>query len=123
MNSVIEQTKNNKNGELILALSYGGRTEIVDAVKKISKDVKLGKISSEEIDETSFADYLYTAGVPDPELMIRTSGELRLSNFLLWQLSYSEFWVTDTLWPDFSEEHLVKALSDFKNRNRRYGGV
>jgi undecaprenyl diphosphate synthase len=123
LKSVIEQTKNNKSGELILALSYGGRSEIVDAVKEISLDVKKGKIDPKKIDEDVFSKYLYAPDVPDPELMIRTSGELRLSNFLLWQLSYSEFWVTDTLWPDFGEKQLVSALKDYKNRNRRYGGV
>jgi undecaprenyl diphosphate synthase len=123
LKSVIEQTKDNKSGELILALSYGGRSEIVDAVKKISTDVKDGKINPKKIDEDIFSQYLYAPDVPDPELMIRTSGELRLSNFLLWQLSYSEFWVTDTLWPDFGEEQLASALNDYNNRNRRYGGV
>ena len=108
---------------MILALSYGGRTEIVDAAKRIAEDVKKGNLKSSKIDEDLFSDYLYTSGIPDPELMIRTSGELRLSNFLLWQLSYSEFWVTDTLWPDFTEDTLIQALSDFKYRNRRYGGV
>ena len=123
LTSVMEQTKNNKNGELILALSYGGRSEIVDAVKKISSDVKNGKIDPKKINENLFSNYLYLPDVPDPELMIRTSGEFRLSNFLLWQLSYSELWVTDTLWPDFGEEQLINALSDYKNRSRRYGGV
>jgi undecaprenyl diphosphate synthase len=123
LKSVIEQTKNNKSGELILALSYGGRSEIVDAVKSLSLDVKKGKIDPKKIDENLFSNYLYAPDVPDPELMIRTSGEFRLSNFLLWQLSYSEFWVTNTLWPDFDEVQLNSALSDYKNRNRRYGRV
>ena len=123
LKSVMEQTKNNKKGELILALSYGGRAEIIDAVKKISLDAKKGKINPKNIDESMFSEYLYAPDVPDPELMIRTSGEFRLSNFLIWQLSYSEFWVTDTLWPDFGEEQLINALREYKNRNRRYGGV
>lgn len=107
----------------IVALSYGSRTEIADAAKKIAAKVKTGELDPKKIDEQTVADHLYLPDVPDPELMIRTSGELRLSNFLLWQLSYSEFHVTDTYWPDFREEQFFEALEAFNSRDRRYGGV
>ncbi|MCF7791856.1 MAG: isoprenyl transferase [Victivallales bacterium] len=123
LQSVINETKNNKSGQLILALCYGGREEITHAVREVAEDVKNGKIKTKNIDEKLFSSYLYTSEIPDPDLMIRTSGEFRISNFLLWQLSYSEFWITDTLWPDFDESDLVEALKSFKNRKRRYGGV
>ncbi len=119
---VIEETAQNDSGTLVFALNYGGRAEIVDAAKKISEEVKSGKISSDEIDEKLFSQYLYAPEIPDPDLMIRTSGELRLSNFLLWELSYAEFYVTDTYWPDFDKEELMKALDSYYGRDRRYGG-
>ena len=119
----IKTTKNNSNGQLILALSYGGRTEIVDAAVKIAEDVKKGKLKTKEINDKLFSSYLYAPDIPDPDLMIRTSGEFRISNFLLWQLSYSEIWITDTLWPDFNEEDFKKAINSYNNRNRRYGGI
>ncbi len=122
LNDAIRKTANNKCGTLVLALSYGGRAEIVDAVKKIVKDANDGKINSKDVDETSFARYLYDPEIPDPDLMIRTSGEYRISNFLLWQLSYSEFYITETLWPDFSKEEFMKAVDAYKTRNRRFGG-
>lgn len=118
----VETTKNNTNGQLILALSYGGRAEIVDAAIKIAKDVKEKKVVPEKIDEKLFSSYLYAPDIPDPDLIIRTSGEFRISNFLLWQLSYSELWVTKTLWPDFSEKDFAEAINSYKNRNRRFGG-
>ena len=118
----IEKTKNNTAGNLILALSYGGRAEIADAAKKIASDAVAGKIKTDEIDEKLFSSYLYAPEIPDPDLMIRTSGEFRISNFLLWQLSYSEIWITDTLWPDFSKEELKTAIDTFYSRKRRYGG-
>ena len=118
----IERTKNNKEGNLILALSYGGRAEIADAAKKIASDAVDGKIKTEEIDEKLFRTYLYAPEIPDPELLIRTSGEFRISNFLLWQISYSEIWITDTLWPDFSKDELKTAIDAFYSRKRRYGG-
>ncbi|OGV53481.1 MAG: di-trans,poly-cis-decaprenylcistransferase [Lentisphaerae bacterium GWF2_50_93] len=118
----IKKTENNKSGNLTLALSYGGRTEIVDAVKKISGDVSEGKIKTREIDEALFSRYLYAPDIPDPDLLIRTSGEFRISNFLLWQISYSEIWITDTLWPDFSKKDLKEAIDAFYSRKRRYGG-
>ncbi|NNJ69755.1 MAG: isoprenyl transferase [Kiritimatiellales bacterium] len=107
----------------IIALSYGSRTEIAEAAKRITEKVQSGELKTEDIDEQAISDHLYLPDVPDPELMIRTSGELRLSNFLLWQLSYSEFYVTDTYWPDFREEQFFKALEAYNLRDRRYGAV
>ncbi|MCQ2380066.1 MAG: isoprenyl transferase [Victivallaceae bacterium] len=115
----IEKTKDNDKFTLNIALSYGGRAEIVDAVNKILADgVKPGKIK-----EADFAKYLYAPDIPDPELMVRTSGEMRLSNFLLWELSYSELYVTETHWPDFDENELKKAIDSYMGRDRRFGGV
>ena len=108
---------------LYLALSYGGRAEIVDAVRRIAEKVRDGTLAPEEIDEKIFADHLYTAGTPPPDLLIRTSGEMRLSNFLLWQLAYSEIYVTDVLWPDFRKHHLEEAIIDYQGRDRRFGRV
>ncbi|MGN0871865.1 MAG: isoprenyl transferase [Victivallales bacterium] len=118
----IEKTASNRKGTLILALNYGGRAEIADTAKKIAQDVMNGKLSIENINEKTFAERMYLPEVPDPDLLIRTSGELRLSNFLLWELSYSEIYVTDTLWPDFDMEELRKAISAYGRRNRRFGG-
>lgn len=118
-----EKTKNNTGIVMNLALNYGGRDEIVRAVKLLAKDVAEGKISGEEIDEKSVEKYLYTAGMPDPDMIIRPSGEQRLSNFLLWQCAYSEFWYSDINWPDFTEKDLRRAIFDFQNRDRRFGGI
>ena len=118
---VIEATKNYEKGHLILALSYGGRAEIVDAVRVLAAEAKAGRIDPAKIDEKAIAARLYLPDVPDPDLMIRTSGELRLSNFLLWELSYSEFYFTETLWPDFREADFAKALEEYARRQRRYG--
>ena len=118
---VMEATRNYEKGHLILALSYGGRAEIVDAVRAIAADVRAGRLAPEAIDEKAIAARLYLPDVPDPDLMIRTSGELRLSNFLLWELSYSEFYFTETLWPDFREADFAKALEEYARRQRRYG--
>lgn len=115
------RTKDNKGLLLNLALNYGGRPEITDAAKKIAEEVKAGKLSPEDISEEVFEKYLYTKDIPDPDLLIRTSGEMRLSNFLLWQLSYSEIYVTDTLWPDFRKKDLEKAIIEYQKRERRYG--
>ena len=119
---VMEETARDYEYTLILALNYGGRAEIVDAAKKFAEACISGKISPDSLDEAAFRQYLYLPDVPDPELMIRTSGELRLSNFLLWELSYSEIFVTDTLWPDFSEEEFRRILENFGKRDRRFGG-
>ncbi len=108
---------------LNVALNYGGRTEIVDAARRLVADALVPGRNPETIDETTFASYLYTAGQPDPDLLIRTSGELRVSNFLLWQIAYAEIWVTDVLWPDFRRRHLLQAIVDYQKRDRRYGGV
>ena len=117
----IKETKNNKGMVLNLALSYGGRTEIIDAVRRITSDLDKGTVSAEDITEEMFSSYLYTAGMPDPDFLIRTSGEMRVSNFLLWQIAYAEIYVTDTLWPDFGNEDLITALLDFQKRERRFG--
>ena len=109
------------NGGMLfnIALNYGGRAEIVEAVRRL---VETG-VPASEIDEERFAGFLYTAGQPDPDLLIRTSGEMRVSNFLLWQIAYSEIWVTDTLWPDFRKQHLLEAVLAYQKRDRRYGGI
>jgi undecaprenyl diphosphate synthase len=106
---------------LTLALNYGGRAEIVDAVNRILSNGR--KLSGEPMTEAEFNKYLYTSGLPDPDLLIRTSGELRISNFLLWQIAYAEIWVTDTLWPDFDKKSLYEAIIAFQKRERRYGGI
>ena len=118
---VMAATKNYQQGQLILALSYGGRSEIVDAVRAIAAKVRAGELDPARIDESVIARHLYLPDVPDPDLMIRTSGELRLSNFLLWELSYAEFYFTETLWPDFREADFAEALAEYARRQRRYG--
>ncbi|MHB9057071.1 MAG: isoprenyl transferase [Paludibacteraceae bacterium] len=122
LSEAIRKTADNKSGTLVLALSYGGRAEIVDAVKKIVKEANEGKIKSKDVDEEYFACYLYDPEIPDPDLMIRTSGECRLSNFLIWQLSYAEFYITKTLWPDFNKKEFMTAVDAYYQRNRRFGG-
>jgi len=117
------QTAKNTGLTLILALSYGGRTEIVDGVRKIATEVREGRMFPEQINEDTIATSLYTSSFPDPDLLIRTSGEMRLSNFLLWQTSYTEIWITPTLWPDFRKPEFLKALEDYRKRQRRFGGV
>ena len=118
-----EKTKNNKGLVLNLALNYGGRNEIVEATKQISLDLMNKKISKDEVTEDLFSKYMYTKEMPDPDLIIRPSGELRLSNFLLWQSAYSEFWFSDINWPDFHENELKSAISDYQKRDRRFGKV
>ncbi|HEY5585565.1 MAG TPA: isoprenyl transferase [Ruminiclostridium sp.] len=108
---------------LNIALNYGSRFEMLNAVKEIAKKVKANKLSIDGIDESEFESCLYTAGIPDPDLLIRTSGEQRISNYLLWQCAYTEFWFTKELWPDVNESHIKEAISAFEKRNRRYGGV
>lgn len=121
LKDAIEKTAGNKRMELILALSYSGKLEIAQAAKKIAQEVKEGKLDIENINEESIASRLYTAGRPDPELLIRTSGEHRVSNFLLWQLAYAEFYFTDIFWPEFNKEELYKAIIEFQKRERRFG--
>jgi undecaprenyl diphosphate synthase len=123
LSEAITSTSANSRLTLILALSYSGRTEMVDAMRSIARDARAGRLAEEDITETLFSKRLYTANFPDPDLLIRTSGEVRLSNFLLWQLSYTEIHVTSKLWPDFRKEDFVNALHDFSQRTRRYGGV
>lgn len=117
----IDETKNNDRMTLTLCLSYSGRWEITQAAKKIAEKVKSGEINIEQIDEKCFSDFLSTNDMPDPELLIRTSGEERISNFLLWQLAYSEFYFTEKFWPDFGKEDLYAAIVDYQNRERRFG--
>jgi len=116
-----EETKNNERMILNMALSYGGRDEIVNAVKKIIREIRENKINIENINKGFFSNYLYTAGMPDPDLLIRTSGEYRISNFLLWQMAYTELYFTNILWPDFTKEHLLKAIATYQKRERRFG--
>ena len=117
------RTRNNTKLKLVIAFNYGGQDEIIEAARRIAEDVAAGKRAPGDIDRDVFASYLATSGIPDPELIIRTSGEQRLSNFLIWQTAYSEFVFTDTLWPDFTKEHLVAAIREFQGRDRRLGGL
>lgn len=117
------QTKANDGLLLNFAINYGSRDEIIKATKKIMKDIKENKITPESLDEKAFAKYLYTHELVDPDLLIRTSGEQRLSNFLLWQLAYTEFWFTEVYWPDFTGSLFKQAIEDYKQRKRRYGGI
>ena len=117
----LEQTSKNSGMTLNLALSYGGRDEIVEAVKKILRDNEAGEIKKEDMTREIFSKYLYTADMPDPDLLIRTSGEYRLSNFLLWQSAYTELYFVDVLWPDFSRENLIEIIADYQSRERRFG--
>ena len=119
----MKKTENNSRFHLTLAVNYGSRHEIVNSVKKIIKDYEDKKISLDNLNEETFCDYLYTKDIPDPDLLIRTSGEYRLSNFLLWQCAYTEFWYTDVLWPSFKKEDLYKAIENFNMRRRRFGKV
>ena len=120
---VIEKTKTNSRMTLTLALSYGSREEIVQAVKAISDKVKNNIISTDDIDEVIINQHLYTQNLPDVDLLIRTSGETRISNFLLWQIAYAELYFTDVLWPDFREHHLYEAIADYQKRERRFGKI
>lgn len=119
--NVVELTKENSKGNLVLALSYGSKREILNAVKEIAQEVKEGKISTEDIDETLFENHLYTKDLPPVDLLIRTSGEVRISNFLLWQIAYAELQFLDIFWPDFQEEHLYQCIINYQNKERRFG--
>ena len=121
LNEVISKTQGNSAMTLILALSYGGRDEILEAVRKIAREAAQGKIDPSSLNKEAFSDYLYTEGIPDPDLLIRTSGEHRISNFLLWQTAYTEFYFTDVLWPDFRKKDLIAAIRDYQGRERRFG--
>jgi len=123
LQATVKETKNNTGLVVTLALNYGGRTEIVDAVKAIARDIQSKKLTHSQIDEGLFNDYLYTRDLPELDLLIRTSGEMRLSNFLLWQISYAELYITKTLWPDFRRKHLEEAIKDFTKRERRFGDI
>jgi undecaprenyl diphosphate synthase len=119
----LEATRANTGMTLCLAINYGSRMEITDAVRAIADKVQSGALAPAQISEQTIGDHLYTAGMPDPDLLVRTAGEMRISNYLLWQISYAEFYVTDVAWPEFSIQELHKALRNFVGRNRRYGGV
>ena len=119
--NVVELTKKNSNGNLVLALSYGSQREILNAVKEIAQEVKEGKISAEDINEKLFENHLYTKDLPPVDLLIRTSGEVRISNFLLWQIAYAELQFLDIFWPDFQEEHLYQCIVNYQNKERRFG--
>ena len=123
LNRVMLATEHYRDATLVLALSYGGRTEIANAAKELARKAKEGTLDPESINEASLSANMYAPDIPDPDLMIRTSGEMRISNFLLWQLSYAEFYITDTLWPDFREEHLARAVAEYAKRDRRFGLV
>jgi undecaprenyl diphosphate synthase len=117
----MDKTKHHDGLTLILALSYSGRWEIMKAVKALAAEVQSGKLKAEDVNEKHFENYLQTSGIPDPELLIRTSGEMRISNFLLWQIAYTELYITPTLWPDFRKEHLYEAIWSYQQRERRFG--
>lgn len=123
MREAEESTKDNPGLELVLAINYGGRAEIVDAARELIRRADRGELDPESLDEASFASALYTSGLPDPDLLIRPSGEMRLSNFLLWQVAYTEFYTTSTLWPDFTVEDFQKAVESYQHRDRRFGGL
>ncbi|MDN5201560.1 isoprenyl transferase [Fulvivirgaceae bacterium BMA10] len=123
LQEAIEITKGNTGMTLVLALNYSGRWELINAAKSLANDVKAGLIDSENIDTELFSSYLNTRAVPDPELLIRTSGEMRVSNFLLWQIAYTEIYITDLLWPDFRRDHLYEAILEFQKRERRFGKI
>jgi undecaprenyl diphosphate synthase len=123
MQKTIEMSAANTGMRLCLAINYGGRLELADAVRKIAEDVRDGALAPEAIDEELISQHLYTAGMHDPDLLIRTAGEMRVSNFLLWQISYSEIWVSDHCWPEFREADLHQAIRDYAARDRRFGGL
>jgi undecaprenyl diphosphate synthase len=123
LSRALKKTRNNNGLNLVLALSYSGRWEILNAIRKLAQDVKNNLIQPDELSCDSFVQYLTTSEIPDPELLIRTSGEYRISNFLLWQIAYAELYFTDTLWPDFRKEHFYDAIADYQKRERRFGKI
>jgi len=122
MNELCESTKKNNRLILNIAINYGGRAEIIDAIKSITMKIVEKKLNIEEINENTIRDNLYTQNLPDPDLLIRTAGEMRISNFMIWQIAYTEFWVTPIFWPDFGENNLIEAIINFQKRVRKYGG-
>lgn len=122
INKAIQTTSQNQGLIFNIAINYGARSEIIAAVNHLVDDIMDGKIKG-KVDESLFASYLYTKGLPDPDLLIRTAGEMRISNFLLWQIAYAEFWVTDKMWPEFSEDDFLKAIWEYQQRERRFGGI
>jgi undecaprenyl diphosphate synthase len=123
MDKTIEMTAENTGTRLCLAINYGSRLELLDAVRRIAQECDAGELDAETITEQTISDYLYTSGMPDPDLLIRTAGEMRISNFLLWQISYAELWVTERCWPEFGIDELHLALRDYAARDRRFGGL
>jgi undecaprenyl diphosphate synthase len=123
MDRTVEMSRNNTGMRLCLAINYGGRAELVDAIRRIAERVESHQLRPGDVTEETVGAQLYTGGMPDPDLLIRTAGEMRLSNFLLWQISYAELWVTQTCWPEFDEHHLHQAIRDFAARDRRFGGL
>jgi undecaprenyl diphosphate synthase len=123
IDNAVELTRGNTGTTLNIAFNYGGRAEIIDALRKLCSDLSEGKIVPQELEEESFREYLYVPDVPDPDLLIRTAGEMRISNFLLWELAYTEIYATDVLWPDFRREHLAEAIKEYQDRERRFGSI
>ncbi|MCG2762266.1 MAG: polyprenyl diphosphate synthase, partial [Candidatus Atribacteria bacterium] len=122
MNELFESTKKNNKLILNIAINYGGRAEIIDALKSITLKIVEKKLNIEEINENTIRDNLYTHNLPDPDLLIRTAGEMRISNFMIWQIAYTELWVTPVFWPDFDKNNLIEAIRNFQKRVRKYGG-
>ena len=123
LDKTVEMSAGNSGMWLNLAINYGGRAEMVDAVREIGRQIQSGSLSPNDVDERTIADNLYTRGRDDPDLLVRTAGEMRISNFLLWQISYAEIWVTERCWPEFDEGELHRAIVDFANRDRKFGGL
>ena len=123
IDNAVELTLNNTGMALNIAFNYGGRAEIVDAIRKLCDDLSRGKINPREMDEESFRAYLYAPEVPDPDLLVRTAGEMRISNFLIWELAYAEIYMTEVLWPDFRRQHLAEAIKEYQSRERRFGSI
>jgi undecaprenyl diphosphate synthase len=123
LDHVVAETEKNTGLTLLVAFNYGGRDELLDAFRALARRVQAGELTADAISEADVSGALYTEGVPDPDLLIRTSGEMRVSNFLLWQIAYTELWITPTLWPDFGPSDLYQAVADFQRRSRRFGGV